>query len=276
MKTTMLKFPKNNAIALKKVKELEEIAGIDFCFTEYQSVIVLFGDGTFENFDSREEAIEDFFIFNEEYIRGDRKISKKVKEIINTWLEINKGEFDYEEDEDVPEVSKADLVKKVKGFLLGDPFEEKGKDDWKSLVLQVTKAIEKEIEKEEKKTEVREEKVEEPKVADAQTSDSITQLLHSIFGEKIPDGVGVHITKPAKEVAPIVAYETTSGDTRKLTLRDLQLLALLFGITKELQKANLNGISLSIEGNTIGPDDAKLPFSIAEIEAVIKMNVDQE
>lgn len=32
MKTTMLKFPKNNAIALKKVKELEEIAGIDFLF----------------------------------------------------------------------------------------------------------------------------------------------------------------------------------------------------------------------------------------------------
>jgi hypothetical protein len=279
-KPVLLKFPKKSA--LDKVIELEQYFTQDFCFTGDDVAIVFYVGGSFENFTSINEArIHVVGPIEEEYVRGDRKISKKIKELVTEWVQVNNSKYadeeeevEIDEDDEVEVTSKSDLIREVKEYVLS---EEKDPSTLDSLILKV---IENEENKEKEKVAAAQKPTvvpsERPTVAKPDAANAISQLLHSIFGKEIPQGVGVHITKPPKNVLPVVAYEKTNGDIRKLTLKDLQLFALLFGATKELRKSNLNGISLNVKDGTIGPDDASLPFSITEVESVIKFYVDQE
>jgi len=133
------------------------------------------------------------------YARGDRKLSKKLSGILSAWSDENSTDDDDDDDND----------------------EDLDDDD----VITETKNVEAPI-------------IENQKVVGDEKA-AVIEILHKIFGAKIPEGVGVEfVVKKLEEAVekPYAAFLKVDGGKEFLTLTELRLLSLLFKTLKELRQ----------------------------------------
>ena len=240
MKNIVVKLPKVNGRA-EKINEIASLLGEEIIINDSETIIIFNVDGTYDTCESipddvTEETCEVF------YARGDRKLSKELSGILSAWSDENSidGEdLDLDDDEENYE---------------DDNDEDLDDDDV------ITESVQSPI-------------IENKKVV-GDEKDAVVEILHKIFGARIPDGVGVEfVVKKLEEAVekPYAAFLKTDGGKEFLTLTELRLLSLLFKTLKELrQNPALKGFAVNIEEEQIDIAGAKCPLLIKDIEAMIE------